>query len=314
VLQGGEVLGLAYAVDGAGNLQVDHADGLGSVRAITNGAGAVTQIYQTDAFDVPMRAQGTSAQPFQFAGQQHDTTGLYYLRARMYDPATGRFLSRDPAFGSAADPLSLNRYAYADANPATVRDPSGLCGGANPSDFDEDAVCPGFGPPSGPEADITSSTPQPTATSRVNRDSYSLSQPGRPMIFADTGVLIWAAEGGSANALGIIQAGLTYITPGVYQEFLNVTDLAQRAYRQGFLAAMNIREFSGWPAAVARGSPRFQTIYQTVVGAGHSATDAELAAFAGATGYAAVTTEGRLFRFFQNTYPRLGVPIVRIFP
>jgi hypothetical protein len=34
-------LGLAYAVDGSGNLQVYHADGLGSTRALTDGAGSV---------------------------------------------------------------------------------------------------------------------------------------------------------------------------------------------------------------------------------------------------------------------------------
>jgi RHS repeat-associated protein len=113
-------------VDGAGNLQVYHTDGLGSIRASTNGAGAVTQTYTTDAFGVPTQTQGTSAQPFQFTGQQHDGTGLYYLRARMYDPTLGRFLSRDPLVGSPLSPLSLNRYSYALNNPLALADPSGL--------------------------------------------------------------------------------------------------------------------------------------------------------------------------------------------
>lgn len=45
---------------------------------------------------------------------------LYFLRARYYDPATGRFMSRDL--------LEFNqRYAYVDNNPMLWTDPSGLC-------------------------------------------------------------------------------------------------------------------------------------------------------------------------------------------
>lgn len=46
--------------------------------------------------------------------------GLYFLRARSYDPALGRFLQQDPL------PL-LQKYAYVGNNPATCVDPSGLC-------------------------------------------------------------------------------------------------------------------------------------------------------------------------------------------
>ena len=40
-------LGLTYAVDSAGNVQVYHTDGLGSVRAITDGSSTLIQTYQT---------------------------------------------------------------------------------------------------------------------------------------------------------------------------------------------------------------------------------------------------------------------------
>jgi len=46
-----------------------------------------------------------------------DPTGLYYLRARMYDPAIGRFLSQDPVLGSLSMPQTLNRYAYVGNDP-----------------------------------------------------------------------------------------------------------------------------------------------------------------------------------------------------
>jgi RHS repeat-associated protein len=64
-------------------------------------------------------AQTGATTEWSFTGEQHDATGLEYLRARYYDASTGRFLSQDPM------PL-LQRYAYANDNPANLVDPSGL--------------------------------------------------------------------------------------------------------------------------------------------------------------------------------------------
>jgi RHS repeat-associated protein len=86
----------------------------------------VIQTYTSDEFGAPTQTQGTSAQPFQFTGQQRDATGLYDLRARMYDPIIGRFLQRDPLVGTPLSPLSLNRYGYALNNPLALVHPSGL--------------------------------------------------------------------------------------------------------------------------------------------------------------------------------------------
>jgi RHS repeat-associated protein len=89
--------------------------------------GAVTQTYWTDEFGVPYLTQGASAQPFRFTGEQRDgETGFECLRARYYLPSLGRFLSRDPIFGSVSNPLTLNRLAYALDGPATLGDASGL--------------------------------------------------------------------------------------------------------------------------------------------------------------------------------------------
>ncbi|MFN8531666.1 MAG: RHS repeat-associated core domain-containing protein [Anaerolineae bacterium] len=61
-----------------------------------------------------------------FAGQQYDAaTGLYSMRARYYDPTTGRFLSRDTWPIDYANPAELNRYVYAAGNPVRWSDPSG---------------------------------------------------------------------------------------------------------------------------------------------------------------------------------------------
>lgn len=54
-----------------------------------------------------------------------DATGLSYLGARWYNPALGRFYSIDPAPFTDSNPLSFNRYAYANNNPYRFKDPDG---------------------------------------------------------------------------------------------------------------------------------------------------------------------------------------------
>ncbi len=61
-----------------------------------------------------------------YSGEQYDSDlGLYYLRARYYNPATGRFLSHDPEDGNANDPASLHKYLYANGDPVNGFDPRG---------------------------------------------------------------------------------------------------------------------------------------------------------------------------------------------
>ncbi|AUY49139.1 RHS repeat-associated core domain-containing protein [Streptomyces sp. CB01881] len=59
-------------------------------------------------------------------GLQDATTGLTTLGARVYDPATGRFLSDDPVTVNGS-PQQWNGYAYSDNDPVNGSDPSGLC-------------------------------------------------------------------------------------------------------------------------------------------------------------------------------------------
>jgi RHS repeat-associated protein len=61
-------------------------------------------------------------------------TPLYDMSARYYSPGLGAFTSIDSVMGGAQNPLSLNRYLYALANPATLQDPSGhyACSGNDP--------------------------------------------------------------------------------------------------------------------------------------------------------------------------------------
>lgn len=65
-------------------------------------------------------------QPLRYRSYYWDCeSGLYYLPARYYDPATARFLTADPASPSVGNPLSLNRYAYCEDEPIAHTDPSG---------------------------------------------------------------------------------------------------------------------------------------------------------------------------------------------
>ena len=71
------------------------------------------------AMDVPWRYQGRMLQ------SAPGSTDLYDFGARSYDPSLGAFTSFDSVAGSAMNPLTLNRYLYALANPATMVDPDG---------------------------------------------------------------------------------------------------------------------------------------------------------------------------------------------
>ncbi|GAB1159749.1 hypothetical protein YWY31_57740 [Paenibacillus illinoisensis] len=55
-----------------------------------------------------------------------DANGLYYMRARYYDPKLKRFLNRDVIRGDIQDGQTFNRYAYVNGNPVSYIDPLGL--------------------------------------------------------------------------------------------------------------------------------------------------------------------------------------------
>jgi RHS repeat-associated protein len=101
-------------------------DGGGSVRQLTNAVGAVTDTYNYDAFGNLLNSTGTTPNSYLYRGEQYDPDlGLYYLRARYYNPATGRFLSRDPENGKPVDPKTLRKYLYAGGDPVNAADPTG---------------------------------------------------------------------------------------------------------------------------------------------------------------------------------------------
>ena len=95
-------------------------NGHGDVVQLTDSAGEITQEYEYDAFGVEKDADTADANPFRYCGEYFDAdTGAYYLRARYYFPALGRFTSEDPAQDG------LNWYTYCAGNPISFVDPSG---------------------------------------------------------------------------------------------------------------------------------------------------------------------------------------------
>jgi RHS repeat-associated protein len=98
----------------------------GSIIAYTNAAGAFSESYHYDPYGNPVNPTGGVywyGSRFRFTGQiALPDAYLYYYKARVYDPAAGRFLQTDPV-GSKDD---LDIYAYVGGDPVNKNDPTGL--------------------------------------------------------------------------------------------------------------------------------------------------------------------------------------------
>ncbi len=99
-------------------------DVLGSTLALTDATGQINTEYAYDPFGATETTGAPNGNSFQYTGRENDETGLYYYRARYYDPVRQRFISEDPIGFYGED---LNLYAYARNSPTNLTDPSGLC-------------------------------------------------------------------------------------------------------------------------------------------------------------------------------------------
>ncbi|MGO8758498.1 MAG: RHS repeat-associated core domain-containing protein, partial [Terracidiphilus sp.] len=114
------------AINGAWTPSYYGYDGGGNVRQLTNSAGVITDTYEYDAYGNSFTVSGSTPNNYLYRGEQYDSDlGLYYLRARYYNPLTGRFMSRDPWSGNQFDPRTLHRYLYVGSNPVNDIDPRG---------------------------------------------------------------------------------------------------------------------------------------------------------------------------------------------
>ena len=100
-----------------------HYDALGSVVALSDADGDTVQVYEYDVYGQVAASDPNHPNPFLFTGRRYDTeTGLYYYRARYYNPTIGRFLQTDPiGYGD-----GMNMYAYCRNNGVRFVDPWGL--------------------------------------------------------------------------------------------------------------------------------------------------------------------------------------------
>ena len=101
-----------------------HADGLGSIIAITDATGNVVQRYEYDSFgNITYQQDANFKQPYTYTGREYDNeSGLYYYRARYYDAKVGMFISEDPIGFDGGD---VNFFAYVGNNPINYTDPTG---------------------------------------------------------------------------------------------------------------------------------------------------------------------------------------------
>jgi RHS repeat-associated protein len=124
--------GLLYSIDGTtGERLFYHYDPLGSTVALTNLSGAATDSYAYLPYGELAAIEGSHENPFKYVGKfgvASEGNGLYFMRARFYDPRTGAFLSHDSDGGEPRQTQSINEYAYVQNDPVALVDPEGLLG------------------------------------------------------------------------------------------------------------------------------------------------------------------------------------------
>ena len=100
-----------------------HYDALGSVVALSDSSGDTVQTYEYSVYGQVAVEDINHPNPYMFAGRRFDIEiGLYYNRARYYNPFIGRFLQADPIGYND----SMNLYAYCGNSPISRTDSSGL--------------------------------------------------------------------------------------------------------------------------------------------------------------------------------------------
>ena len=119
---------LVARIGSDGSQRYYHTNDIGNVVALTDENETVTDRYGCTPFGLLRSQEGSTPNPFTYVGAlgvMAEADGLYFMRARFYDPDTGRFLGKDPVKGDVADARTLHRYVYTLQSPTTAVDPSG---------------------------------------------------------------------------------------------------------------------------------------------------------------------------------------------
>jgi RHS repeat-associated protein len=131
--------GLVSRFDSLGSGAYYTFSAIGNTSELTNAAGTVLNYYSYDPFGVSLGKSESSPNPFEFVGEHgvmSETNGLQFMRARYYDPVTGRFGQCDPSRAL----VGSNSYSYAANRPSVFVDPSGRCSIGEPITDDQETA------------------------------------------------------------------------------------------------------------------------------------------------------------------------------
>ena len=128
--------GLRYGKDGTGLIAQEsddeyltyHFNNIGNTQSITNEIGEIVQTFDYGPYG-ELLSENKCCIMFLYNGElgvATDSNGLYYMRARYYNPEIKRFINQDVVIGSITNSPTLNRYAYVNGNPISLNDPFGL--------------------------------------------------------------------------------------------------------------------------------------------------------------------------------------------
>ncbi len=226
-IYGAGLLAMVNAADS--KIYCYHFNALGSTIALTDINQAVVNTYAYTPFGI-VTEQQTLQQPFKYVGQfgvMQEPNGLYYMRARYYDPAVGRFISEDPS-GFSGGQVSL--YAYVGNNPTAFVDPdgniplplvTGLIGAAfsgignagaqvlkngsfNNFDINEVGIATGVGFAAGAAAPYVAASTLGSATlgSAANVVQYTIGHAVSHEQITASGLALTAAAGAAGGAIG----------------------------------------------------------------------------------------------------------------
>ncbi|WP_427126718.1 RHS repeat-associated core domain-containing protein [Priestia megaterium] len=121
-------LGLIGSEGSDGQYFSYHYDRRGSTIAVSAINGTVTDTFEYSPYGEVKHTKGKIMTPFLYNGRDGvmtDANGLYYMRARYYQPELKRFINQDIQLGTIDNGLGLNRYAYVQGNPISYIDPEG---------------------------------------------------------------------------------------------------------------------------------------------------------------------------------------------